>query len=341
MMNPDVKSRARVAVIGTGGTFAMHGRGPFDWVEYGESGIVRPITELIDMLGSLEVDVEILPVPFRALPSTGITPEDWLGLAQLIARTANEDPSIDGFVVTHGTATLEETAWFLDLALPPTLNVVLTGAQRPANTSGSDVQANLRAALVVAAGSHGIAPGVTVVMNNTVFAARDVIKSSSFDLAAFESPVYGPLALVDANAQVHWRRRPSDYGRIPSLDILAIDTLPRVDVVMSYAGADGTLVEACVAAGARGIVSAGLVPGRPANGEAQALREAVQKGVVVVQASRGAKGFVAPQAFLERDGIVAAGDLAPQKARVLLMLALAAGVAPEELQALYMPDHLD
>ena len=337
-MKVAVKPRARVAVIGTGGTFAMHGRGPFDWVEYGESGIVRPITELIQVLGSLDVGVEILPVPFRTLPSTGITPEDWLGLAQLIACTAKEDPSIDGFVVTHGTATLEETAWFLDLALPKTLNVVLTGAQRPANTSGSDVQANLRAALAVAGSSHGSGSGVTVVMNNTVFAARDVTKSSSFDLAAFESPGYGPLAMVDANAHVHWRRRPSNSEHALALDIRAIEALPRVDVVMSYAGADGTMIDACVAAGAKGIVSAGLVPGRPANGEALALRNAVQKGVVVVQASRGAKGFVAPQEFLKRDGIVAAGDLAPQKARVLLMLALAAGAMPSQMQQIFLPE---
>src|ERR1700744_4969868 len=105
--------RPRIAVIGTGGTFAMQARHRFDWIEYGDSGVVLPIDALIEQLGALDLAVEILPVPFRMLGSTAMTPSALAELAALIARTARTDPSIDGFIVTHGTATLEETAWFL------------------------------------------------------------------------------------------------------------------------------------------------------------------------------------------------------------------------------------
>lgn len=328
-------NKKRVAVIGTGGTFAMHARHEFDWVEYGESGIVSPTDELMRMLGELDASIEIVPITFRLLGSTGIMPQDWVELAQLIIQTAKNDTTLTRFVITHGTATLEDTAWFLNLVLPAGLNVVVTGAQRPANTVGSDVKANLRAALAVVAGDKSQYSGVTVVMDSTIFSPRDVVKASSFELAAFEAPMYGPLGVVDAKAQVHWRRySPLGAQRCFDLTKLSSSRLPRVDIVTSYAGADGTMIDACIAAGAQGIISSGLVPGRPANGEVTAFRSAVAKGIVVVQSSRGARGHVPVQDFLLREGVFAGGDLAPNKLRILLMLALAAGIKHEELQEL-------
>lgn len=326
-------TKERVAVIGTGGTFAMHGRHEFDWVEYSESGIVRPIEELMTILGELDTGIEIVPLSFRLLGSTGIVPQDWLELAQLIIQTVKDDPTLTHFVITHGTATLEETAWFLSLVLPAELNVVVTGAQRPANTVGSDVKANLRAALAVVTCNKLQQSGVTVVMDNTVFSPRDVVKASSFELAAFEASMYGPLGIVDAKAEVHWRRHCAlnNQGCF-DLSKLTCPELPRVDIVTSYAGADGVMIDACVAAGAQGLISSGLVPGRPANGEAEAFRSAVAKGVVVVQSSRGARGHVPVQDFLLREGVLAGGDLAANKLRILLMLALATKVEHEELQ---------
>ncbi|MGU7768641.1 asparaginase [Burkholderia sp. MR1-5-21] len=325
--------RRRVAVIGTGGTFAMRARHRFDWVEYGDSGIVEPIDALLSTMGELLPEVGVVPVPFRALGSTAIGPDDWRELSRLIHETAQGDPSLDGFVVTHGTATLEETAWFLALTLRIAQPVVVTGAQRPSNTEGSDAVANLRAALAVAASPDSRGAGVVVVMDGSIFDARDVSKTSSFDLDAFESRPFGPLGLVDANAGVIWRRRAAD-GRavLPDFQPSLRAPLPRVDIVTSYAGADGVQIDAAVAAGARGIVSAGLLPGRPAKGEAAALAAAVRRGVVVVQATRGSRGRVVPQRFLRDDGLLAAGDLSAQKARILLMLALTRTSDPGDLQ---------
>ncbi|MDH4872012.1 asparaginase [Pseudomonas sp. BN515] len=336
MNNVDSRLRGKLAVIGTGGTFAMQARHPFDWVEYSESGIVLPIDDLLGQLGELAPEVEMLPIPFRALGSTAITPSDWLALASLIRKTALERPDIDGFVVTHGTATLEETAWFLHLTVDIDAGVVVTGAQRPSNTAGSDVVPNLRAAMAVALNPRSAECGALVVMDNAVFSARDVTKSSSFHLNAFEAPLCGPLAEVDADANVNWRRLPVQPACGKAFDPDALMSLPRVDILTSYGGADGVAVDAVVAAGARGLVSAGLAPGRPANGEVQALARAIERGVVVVQSTRAARGMVPLQDFLRRSGVLAGGDLAPHKARILLMLALAQGLDKEAIQQLLL-----
>ena len=315
--------RARIAVIGTGGTFAMHGRHRFDWIEYADSGVIHPIDDLLATLGELAPDLDLVPIPFRSLGSVSIGPSDWLELSALIRRTAAADPSLTGFVVTHGTATLEETAWFLDLTLTLDQPVVVTGAQRPANTDGSDASANLRAALAIAASPASRGAGVLVTLGGLFFAARDVTKAASFELGAFEAPPFGPLGRVDADASVVWRRRMPE--RLLRSDLPQdVTTLPRVDIAMSYAGADGTAIDAFVAAGARGIVSAGLAPGRPASKETSALVRAAQAGVVIVQATRASRGTVPVQRFLAADGLLAGGDLAPPKLRIALMLAIAA-----------------
>ena len=324
--------QAKVAVIGTGGTFAMQARHAFDWVEYSESQIVLPIDTLIDQLGELAPEIELLPIPFRALGSVSITPNDWLELARLIESTAAAHPELDGFVITHGTATLEETAYFLDLALNIEMGVVITGAQRPSNTAGTDVPANLRAALAVAASPQAADCGALVVMDNKVYAARDVSKTSSFDLAAFDAVPFGPLAQVDANAVVHWRRLLPATAWHQEFDLARVNDLPRVDIVTSYAGCDGVAVKALVASGSQAIISAGLAPGRPASGEAQALAEAVQQGVIVVQSTRAIRGNVPVQDFLLRAGILAGGDLAPHKLRILMMLALTQSKEVPQLQ---------
>lgn len=331
-------TRPRIAVIGTGGTFAMHARHRFDWVEYADSGIVHPIDALLETMGELAPDVDLVPVPFRSLGSVAITPDDWLALAQLIARYAAQDPGITGFVVTHGTATLEETAWFLDLVLALPQPVVLTGAQRPANTAGSDAPGNLRAAIATACAPQARHSGVLVVMDGWVFTARDVTKAASFELQAFEAPPFGPVARIEADAGIAWRRqaprRMRDAGtgagrsREHDIDLSVIlhaatpVSFPRVDIVLSYAGADSVAIDAYVAAGARAIIGAGLAPGRPSAGEWPAYRAAVAAGVVVVQSSRAARGTVPPQRFLQEAGILAGGDLSPQKLRIAMMLVL-------------------
>jgi L-asparaginase len=329
--NPDLSHSTprRVLVVGAGGTIAMVGRSAYDWVEYGESGQVRPIAEVVRELQPVLEGVEPEMVSFRAVASTGIAWRDWVELARLVLNLAATRPDVQGIVITHGTASLEETAWFLDLVLRCPLPVVLVGAQRPPNTAGSDAAPNLRAALAVAAAPTARDLGVLVVMDNYIHGARDVRKTSNLALDAFESGEFGPLGRVDADGTVVLRRRPSLPNRQAArlADALACDAPPRVDLALSYAGADGTAIDAFVRAGARAIVSVGMPPGRCTPAEREALRKAVAAGVLVVQSSRAPRGAVVAQQYNRADGIVSGGDLAPNKLRILLMAALGAGIA--------------
>jgi L-asparaginase len=324
----------RAVIIGAGGTIAMAGRSAYDWVEYGESGQVRTVGEVIAELEPLLPGIELELVSFRTLASTGIEWKDWVELGRLVQRLSSTRADVDGIVITHGTASLEETAWFLDLVVDSPAPVVLVGAQRPPNTQSSDAGANLRAALAVSVSEAAQELGVLVVMNQHVFAARDVRKQSNFGLDAFESPEFGPLGRVEPTGAVTIRRRPT---RLPAETraefqrALELKEPARVDIALSYAGADGTAIRAFHAAGANAIISLGMPPGRCTPTERSALREAVAQGVLVVQSSRASAGAVVPQRYNTADGILSGGDLAANKLRILLMVALSAGIARDAI----------
>jgi L-asparaginase len=321
--------RRRALLIGAGGTIAMVGRSPYDWVEYGESGNVRSIGEVVEDLNPLLPDVDLELISFRAIASTGIEWKDWIELSRLVRELCATRSDFDGIVITHGTASLEETAWFLEVVLDVPVPVVFVGAQRPPNTSGSDAGPNLRAAVAVATAAEAKGLGVLVVMNNSIFAARDVRKSANFALEAFVAPEFGPLGRVEASGAVTIRRRPVKHSRkvFPGLaDVLTVAKPARVDIALSYAGADGTAIQSFRKAGAAAIISLGMPPGRCTPAERAALREAVASGVLVVQTSRAPEGAVVPQKYNTADGIYSGGDLAANKLRILLMIALSTGV---------------
>src|SRR5262249_25604889 len=219
-----------------------------------------------------------------------------------------------GFVIPHGTATLEETAFFLNMTLGVAQPVVLVGAQRPASALGTDAGMNLVSALRVAGSSEARGKGVLAVLNDEIHAARGGIKT-------FRSFDFGALGHIDGDG-VHFYRSLS-RKHMPDTQFAALDlgVLPRVEIVYSYAGADGALIDAAVAAGARGIVSAGFAPGSPTPDQRSAFESAAKSGIIVVQCSR-ATGRVAPRRRLRESGIVAGEDFSAQKARILLMLAL-------------------
>ena len=265
---------------------------------------------------------EILPVPFRSVGSTAIGPAEWLELAAIIHRLAAERPQIAGFVITHGTATLEETAYFLHLTLKTDKTVVLVGAQRPASALGSDAGMNLLGAVRTALAPSARGLGVLTVLNDEIQSAREVTKTSTYRLQTFRSPDFGALGHIDGDG-VHIYRRPSRrHAPDTEFEVAGLAGLPRVDIAYSYAGSDGAVVDALVAAGARGIVSAGLAPGIPTPLERAALERARDGGVAIVQSSRAGSGRVALRRYLEEAGMIAADNLNPQKARILLMLGL-------------------
>ncbi|PVH27513.1 asparaginase [Pararhodobacter oceanensis] len=317
----------RVAIVGAGGTIAMEGAHPFDWVDYGDSGRINPVEKIVAGMDRGLDDIALELVPFRMLPSTGITVEDWIELAALV-KALDARPGIAGIVITHGTATLEETAFFIEATCAVTKPVILSGAQRPPNTAASDAMVNLRAAVSAATQAPA---GVYACMNGQLFAAADVSKTSNFALDAFEAPEFGPLGRIDADGSLFIARAPIPAPRV--LD-LPEGTVPRVDIALSYAGSDGTAIRALTAAGAQAIIVAGMPPGRAAPGDRAAMCEAVAAGVVVVQSSRALRGSVPVQPYNRAEGILGGGGLSVQKARILVLLALSSNLDIEGIEEL-------
>ena len=315
-------ARPRVAVIGTGGTISGVGRHSLDLYEYMDFGRRQEADELIGRFPEIGAEADIVVVKFRALSSAAVTPSDWLALDREIHDVVARD-TVDGVVVTHGTATLEETAYFLNLTLKVERPVVIVGSQRPSNALSTDAGLNLLNAVRVAGSREARGLGVLVLLNDEIQAAREVTKASTLRLETFRSHDLGMLGYADPDGRIAIYRAPT-RRRAPDteFDVRGRTELPRVDIAYSYAGADGAAVRAFVAAGARAVVSASLAPGATTPAETEALLEARRGGVIVVQSSRAGSGRVLARTKLVEQGFVAADNLNPQKARVLAMLAL-------------------
>jgi L-asparaginase len=328
-----VSDLPRIALIATGGTIDAVGADRLDLAHYTEKRARLGAGEMISWLPELRDVAEIDQVPYRRVPSYALTTGDWLRLA----RTAQTllDGDHDAVVITHGTNTLEETAFFLHLAVRSVKPVVLVGALRPATGLGTDGALNLVRAVQVASSPEARGLGCLVVLDDTVHSARQVTKTATFRTDAFRSPDTGPLGYADADGRVVLYHRPRH--REPDLYFPAAELtdLPRVDVVVSHVGADGALIDAAVAAGARGLVSSGTGAGRPTAAEDEALNRAVAAGVVVCQATRVGGGRVARSPDMARRGLITADNLQPWKARVLLALGLTRTADTEQLQPLF------
>lgn len=335
-MSAKTSRKPRIALIGLGGTIASMARDSLDSVDYPDFGTKLQPDELLDRVPEIAGEADVRPVPFRSVGSYKIGPKDWLELVGRIHTAAAEEPPPDGIVLTHGTATLEETAYFLNLTLKTEVPVVIVGSQRPPNTVSSDAALNLLNAVRVAASPAARGLGVLTLLNDEIQAAREVTKTSTFRLEAFQTPDLGMLGYADADGEVAIYRRPTRrHAPATEFDVDGLDDLPRVDITYSYAGMDGTAARAAVAAGARGIVSASLAPGLFAEGEKDALLEARRQGVVVVQSSRVLSGRVLDRVWLNEHGILTADNLNPQKARVLVMLALSVTEDLDEIRRMF------
>jgi len=317
-----MSARPIVAAIGCGGTISSLGRDSLDVLDYPEFGTKLAIEEVIGRVAEIARFAEVVPVPFRSVGSTAIGPSEWLELVATIHRLANERPELAGFVIAHGTATLEETAYFLHLTLNTGKPVIVVGAQRPASALSSDMGMNLVGAVRAASSPGARGLGVLVALNDELHCAREATKTSTYRLQTFRAPDFGVLGHIDGDGLQIYRHPTRRHAPDTEFDVSGLDDLPRVDIAYSYGGADGTVIEALTAAGSRGIVSAGLAPGIPAPKERVALEKARDAGVLIVQSSRAGSGRVALRRYLEEAGMIGADNLNPQKARILLMLAL-------------------
>jgi L-asparaginase len=261
-----------------------------------------------------------------------MTPEFWLRLAARLNQIVRARDA-EAIVITHGTDTMEETAFFLDLTVPGTLPIVLTGAQRPASAPNADGPGNLRDAIYVAVCAQSRGRGVMIVMHGEIHTAREATKANTEDLDAFDSRSGTDLGVVLGN-QVHFVSEV-----LPRRQLALPGSLPRVDIVTMYAGADDAALQAALDRGAAGIVIAAVGAGNVNEPLFAGIKQALHQSTAVVIATRVPHGLVRPLyayagggASLRKVGAILAGDLTPQKARVLLMLALAAGERGETLR---------
>ncbi len=312
--------RPKVRLIATGGTISnrVGGRLTAD--------------ELLRSAPTLDRYVRAEAEQFANVASSELTLTQWLDLARRINDAFKQDSDLTGVVVTSGTDTLEETAYFLNLTVRTDKPVVVVGSMRNPSTLGYEGAANLLEAFRVAAEPASRGKGVLVVLNGEINAAREATKTDALRLQTFQSRGVGVLGVVDSDRVVYYRSSAKRHTAAAEFEVTTLKELPRVDVILVYQGASGDLIKAAVDQGAKGIVIASAGAGATSGSQREGIQYAVGKGVFVVTSTRTGSGRVAARrprpdgADARPDSVyrVAAEDLAPVKARILLMLALAA-----------------
>ena len=329
-------SRPRVRVLGTGGSIAGIGPHRLDYILYPEVGGHLTIEESLARIAEVNDVAEIRSEDFISVGSPAIGPHEWLEMARRINQMLSEDADVAGVVVTHGTATLEETAYFLHLTIKSSRPVVITGAMRPPTAVGTDADINLLDAVRIAADPDAAAKGVLTVLNNQIQSAREVTKTNSFRVETFKPNELGFLGYVDSDGEVVFYRTPTrKHTTATPFDVGGLDALPRVDLVYSYAGDDGYLVDAVRKRGTDGLVLAGFGGGSYPPAALAAAVRAVADGIPVVLASRVTAGRIIMTPEKDEAGFMVCDNLLPQKARILLMLALTVTRDRERIQRMF------
>jgi len=313
-----------VKVVATGGTIANTPSGRLNAAE------VADAIPALKRVARLEVE-EVVRVG-----SSSITLENWLRLARRINEILAQEAEVKGVVVTHGSNTVEETGYFLSLTIKSDKPVVLTAAQRQFTTLSSDSPKNFLQAVRVAASDDARGKGALIVTNDVINAARDVTKNVTYRLETYNSRDLGVLGYVDEDRITFYRTPLKQHTTATPFDVSRLQKLPRVDIVTSYVDADGALIDAAVAhAKVEGLVIAGFPTGSATPAMEQAMNRAAAKGIPVVMTNRGGTGRITDTRGKEARPLIFGDNLTPQKARILLMLALTTTRDPAEIQRIF------
>jgi L-asparaginase len=333
---PIASPKPRVKVFATGGSIATTARHRLDLAEYPDYGIRLPFEEVLKEIPEVYDFAQIELEQFRNIGSTHSTTQDMLELAQRIQVTCWQDPDLTGVVVTHGTNTIEETAYFLHLTVHTAKPIALVASMRPPHGMSPDAFINFLDAVRTVVSPEAVDKGALVVMNQEINSGREVVKSNTLRVEALVTPHFGLLGSVEANGEVTFYREPFRRHTVHS-EFYATDIqdLPRTDIAYSYLGADGTAIAAFAEKGARAIVSAGQGHGMCTQAETAALLEAQKAGILIVQSSRTGSGRVTPSALRVGRDWVSADNLPPSKARILAMVALTKTSNPNEVQRMF------
>jgi L-asparaginase len=325
----------KVRLLATGGTISN------------KTGGRLTAEELIKSIPGIEQYTRAESEQFANVASSELTIRQWVGLARRINSLFAEDPELAGIVVTSGTDTLEEMAYFLNLTVRSDKPVVVVGSMRNPSTLGYEGAANLLEGFRVAGAAESRGKGVLVVLNEEINAAREATKADALRLQTFQTRGYGVLGVVDPDRVVYYRDVIRRHTKNTEFDVSSVDDLPRVDVVLVYQGASGDVIKALVDQGARGIVIATAGAGAVSGTQGEGIQYALEKGVFVVFCTRAGSGRIAPRrrpappqtaspaSRGPGDYRIAGEDLTPIKARVLLMLALSKTSDGAEIQRMF------
>lgn len=327
------KAKSRIAILGTGGTIAGF--------------IDSTIATTGYTAGAIDIDVLIKAVPqirdladisweqIANIDSSNMCDEIWLRLAKKIAKLFAE--GIDGVVITHGTDTMEETAYFLNLTIKSDKPVVLVGAMRPSTVISADGPKNLYNAVALVVNKEAKNKGVMVAINDKILSARGVVKTHSLNVDAFSSPDFGDLGYIVDGKVFFYNNVTKAHTKNAPFDVSKLTSLPKVDILYSYSNdGSGVAAKALFEHGTKGIVVAGSGAGSIHKNQKDVLKELLKKGLKVVVSSRVVAGCVAVSDSDEKLGFISAEDLNPQKARVLLILALTKTSDPKKIQEYFL-----
>ena len=322
-------AKPNVVILATGGTIAGSAAGStnaqYDAGQLGVDILIKAVPEIQDI-------ANIKGEQVSNISSNNMTNEIWLKLAKRVNELLKSGDA-DGIVITHGTDTLEETAYFLNLVVKSDKPVVLVGAMRSATSMSADGPLNLYNAVSVAADKSSAGNGVLVVLNDEIHAAREVTKTNTSSVDTFKSRNTGQIGRVYYGKVVYTAKNLKKHTKNSVFDVSKLDTLPRVDIVYSHANDYGDIVEHLVKMGSKGIVHAGTGNGSIHNDVMVTLKAAQDSGVRVVRSSIVGSGFIDPSKKMDYDGkFILGSDLNPQKARILLMLGLTKTDNVKELQ---------
>jgi L-asparaginase len=323
-----------IKILATGGTIAGAAATNTQTVSY--TSAVYPVDTLINAVPEMKKIANVSGEQIAQIGSQDMNNEVWLKLAKRINQLLVTN-DVDGIVITHGTDTMEETSYFLNLVVKSDKPVVLVGSMRPATAMSADGPLNLYNAVIVASSKQARGKGVMVAMDDMIYAGRDVTKTNTFRTDTFKSVDLGALGYIQAEKAHFYKLPVRKHTTQTPFDVSNLTSLPRVDIVYGYANASRVFVDTAVTAGAKGVINAGVGDGSLYHEVELGLIDAQKHGVVIVRSSRVGNGIVARNSEVndDKDNFVVSDNLNPQKARVLLMLCLTKTSDPKEIQKLF------
>ncbi len=327
-------AKPQIKILATGGTIA--GSAASETATTGYRAGALGIDALLNAVPEMKTYADVSGEQLAAIDSKDMTDDIWFRLAGRVNALLSR-PGVDGIVITHGTDTMEETAYFLNLTVHSDKPVVLTGAMRPATAISADGPMNLLNAIRLAASPEAAGKGVLLTLNDTIEAARETSKTHTTAVDTFQSLTTGSVGAM-GDGHVTFYREPSGCHTTASeFDLDDVTALPYVPIIYGHANMDTVFIDAAVKAGAKGIVYAGMGNGSIHKTAEAALAEASKNGIIVVRSTHAAKGAVIPaEPSYAEAHFIDSHLLNPQKARILLQLALTKTSDPAAIQAMFL-----